>query len=271
MNIHTPSSSPPKLYKFHEPAPHFVQKSILDEEPAWVVDIALQALQDSGIEPAEWGALLYRRMGVPITIKDYFYLIPDDNITAASDILTSLGLPLSKPSRLHMLSEGDMAAKGIHHRISRSTLPSSVSHIVLYPLSFSTVLPSELERRPPLHISSSYRCPTIMVPRRTATYASLIRMMSRYSQHCATRTLLSSDLSELVGYDLLSLEGGYVDPEDSAEWERLDIDGRIQRAVALVRQWSWEEEWREGEQWIGDALAWIVEGTADIANLPCAP
>lgn len=164
-----------------------------------------------------------------------------------------------------------MAAKGTYHRISRSTLPSSSSHITIFPLSFSTLLPSELERRQPLHITSSSRCPSILVPRRVPTYVSLIRMMSLYHQHCTTRTLLSSDLSELVGYDLLGLQGGYVDPDDSEQWEQLDIEGRIRRAVSDVRQWAWDEEWREGEEWICDALVWIVEGTADISNLPCAP
>ncbi|KAJ3503261.1 hypothetical protein NLJ89_g8510 [Agrocybe chaxingu] len=269
MMLHTPSSSPPGFDQFPQKlSQKLIKKDILDNSPAWVVDAALHALQQAGIEPVEWGSLLYNRMHVPTLIKDYFYLVPDDALASASGVLSDLGLPFSPPSKLLMQTEGDFSAKGIYHRISRSTLPSSISCIALFPLSFSTLLSSELERKPPHHLRPSTRCPSILVPRPPAVYASLIRMMARYSQYCSTRTVLTSDLSELIGYNFLDLQLGYIDPEDEGLWKELDIDGRIQRAVALVRQWSWDEEWREGEEWIGDALAGIIDGTADISHLP---
>lgn len=56
---------------------HFLQrlylnaskKTILDYEPAEVVDIALQKLQKAGVELIEWRSLLYRRMNVPVILK----------------------------------------------------------------------------------------------------------------------------------------------------------------------------------------------------------
>ena len=287
MILYAPSSSPLELDQFtRNPSRGLIKKDILDNSPAWVVDIVLQALQQAGIEPVEWGSLLYIRMHVPTIVKvcsshtvepavilshvfqDYFYLVPDDALDSASDILSHLGLPVWPPSKLLMQSEGDFSAKGIYHRISRSTLPSSVSSIALFPLSFSTLLPSELERKPPHHIRPSTRCPSILVPRPSAVYASLIRMMAKYPRYCSTRTVLASDLSELVGYNFLDLQLGYIDPEDEELWEKLDVDGRIHRAVAQVRQWSWDEEWREGEEWIGDVLASIIDATVDISHLP---
>jgi len=266
MMLHVPSSSPPVFEHFPHKKP--VKKELLDDSPAWVVDVALQALQRAGIEPIEWGPLLYLRMHVPVIVKDYFYLVPDDKLEAASDILSNLGLPFWPPSRLLMQTEGDFSTKGLYHRITRSTLPSSISSINLFPFSFSTLLPSEIETKPPHHVRPSSRIPTILVPRRSAVYASLIRMMTKYPQYCATRTVLASDLSELVSYDFLDLQCGYVDPDDDALWNELDIDGRIQRAVALARQWSFDGEWREGEEWIGEALAGILDGSVDISCLP---
>ena len=92
--------------------------------------------------------------------------------------------------------------------------------------------------------------------------------MTKYPQYCATRTVLASDLSELVSYDFLNLQGGYIDPGDDALWKELDIDGRIERAVALVHQWSLDGEWREGEEWIGEALVGVIDGSVDISCLP---
>jgi len=47
-------------------------KTILDHEPAEVVDIALQNLQKAGVELIEWRALLCRRMNVPVILKVSF-------------------------------------------------------------------------------------------------------------------------------------------------------------------------------------------------------
>jgi len=54
--------------------PHNLYKNakisnILDNHPAEVVEIALNALQRAGIQMIEWRALLYRRMRVPILVS----------------------------------------------------------------------------------------------------------------------------------------------------------------------------------------------------------
>jgi len=79
---------------------------------------------------------------------------------------------------------------------------------------------------------------------------------------------LQSDLSELIGYHLLKMENGYIDVDDDGEWEKWQVERRISDAVHLVRSWGVDSVWREGEDWIGDALAEIVR-TGAIENLPC--
>jgi hypothetical protein len=75
-----------------------------------------------------------------------------------------------------------------------------------------------------------------------------------------------SDLSELIGYDLLRLDDGYVDPNDDVEWEVQGVDERLVQAAVRVREWG--DVWRRGEEWIGDALSAVVAGTGCIQHLP---
>ncbi|KAF8964812.1 hypothetical protein BDZ97DRAFT_1814611 [Flammula alnicola] len=258
----------------HFPSHHFPRdiktKPLLDRdhEPAEIVDIALQALQRAGVELIEWRAVLYRRMNVPILVKNFSYVVPDDDLEGASDILSSLGLPLTPPSTFLLRYEGDFRSTGRFHRVTPETEPFMVQHLVLYPLSFSSLAQSELTEETPFHLTSSYRCSKILVPRPSAVYASLIRMMLNYPRQCSTRTHLESDLSELIGYNLLDLSGGYVDPDDNQLWEDLQVNSRIERAVSLIQQWSCDREWREGEEWIADALIAVVRGSVDIGDLP---
>ncbi|PPQ83397.1 hypothetical protein CVT25_003844 [Psilocybe cyanescens] len=242
------------------------QENILGKHPAEIVDIALEMLQSLRVQPIEWRALLYRRMSVPILVPNYSYVVPDADLNRASDLLARTGLPVSAPTKFHLKCFGNFCAQGRFHRITTTTLPSGVQHIVLYPMSFSTLSLADLIEKSPYHLQPSH-CSTILVPCPSAVYASLIRMMSLYSQYCPTRTNLNSDLSELTGYNLSGLSGGFVDPEDEGLWEDMKIDQRIQEAGQLVRQWSIEEEWRPGEEWIVDALAAVALG-ADIGNLP---
>ncbi|TDL22820.1 hypothetical protein BD410DRAFT_769812 [Rickenella mellea] len=251
------------------------EQDILDYEPGEVVDIALQALQNDNIKLVEWRALLYRRMNVPVhplivthPHQNYSYLVPDDCLESASIILASLGLPPSPPSRLALKSTGDFSAQGRFHRITQTTLISGVQHLILYPLSFSTLSFLETTLEFPYHVETLHRCTSIYVPRIPAVYASIIRMMLKYPQYCSTRTRLESDLSELVGYNLQGLECGYVDPEDDKLWQAMHIEQRISAAVCLVLQWSCDQAWREGEGWIGDALGAVIQGNVDIGDLP---
>lgn len=52
------------------------QQNILDYEPAEAVDIALRRLQKAGVELIEWGALLHRRMKVPVIVRVSLLFFP---------------------------------------------------------------------------------------------------------------------------------------------------------------------------------------------------
>lgn len=95
-------------------------------------------------------------------------------------------------------------------------------------------------------------------------------MMLRYPRRNPTRGTLETDLSELIGYHLYHLAGGYVDIDDEEKCEELGVDMRIDDAVQTVESWGWDRQWREGEEWMGDALASVVKGSADLDCLPWA-
>lgn len=77
-------------------------------------------------------------------------------------------------------------------------------------------------------------------------------------------TVLRSDLSELIGYDLLELAEGYIDDED---WEAMEVDKRLTWAAQIVRGWG-PQAWRKGEDWMADALAAVAGGSGSIEYLP---
>lgn len=58
---------------------------------------------------------------------------------------------------------------------------------------------------------------------------------------------------------------GYNEEEDDLDPEE---DPAVQGALTRVREWSWNREWRVGEEWIGDLLYAYVEGTCQDAYLP---
>lgn len=241
------------------------EKSILDLPRASVVEIALQVLQGAGVELVEWDAPLYIRMKVPRKRRNFSYLVPDDRLEDASNILASIDLPLSAPSDLLLTTNGEYA-KGRFYRITRSTLPpviDVISHIVLYPFSLMPVLPSELSAQPPSHLSPS-RCSNILVPRPSAACAFLLRAMTKYPRFCYTRTVLQSNLEELVLYFFLGYHDLPKGEED--EWVREDEHRRIAAASQLIKQWSSDEEWRQGEEWMGDVLAAVVAGDDRLLN-----
>jgi hypothetical protein len=95
-------------------------------------------------------------------------------------------------------------------------------------------------------------------------------MILQYDRFHPTMYELRSQLSELIGYHLLGLSDGYMDGDDDEEWERWDVDRRISDAVHLVRSWGVDQVWRDGEEWMGNALAEVVR-TGKIENLPHKP
>lgn len=93
-------------------------------------------------------------------------------------------------------------------------------------------------------------------------------MILAYPNGCGTRIVLDSHLEELIGYHLCDLQCGYVNTDDEELCEALELDKRISDAFQTVKAWGWDGEWRVGEEWIGDALAAIVEGSGETDFLP---
>jgi hypothetical protein len=194
--------------------------------------------------------------------------VPDDHLEGACSVLESIGLPSSPLSDLPLKTQSDLYARGRFYRITRSTLPSSICWIVLYPSSIAAFSRSELSEHRLFHLSHS-RCSNILVPRPSAICAFIIRIMTQYPQYCSTRTVLNNCLTDLVicfflGYTLHDL---HKTDEDEEAWEREDENMRIATASQNVKQWCLDGEWRQGEEWIGDALADIIPGCA-VASIP---
>ncbi|KAJ7222315.1 hypothetical protein GGX14DRAFT_176097 [Mycena pura] len=264
MSVAIPSYSSPDPFRLHVPPP--TSGIIFDNNPEHVLDLALCRLQTAGIRLVEWQDLVYRRMGVPACIKNYCYLVPDALVPHASQVLTDLGLPLSPATKFELTVSGDFAARAYSHRITRSTCCARVQHLMLYPQSFATLVDAELEEHPPSHVRLPCSAP-VLVPTAPAVYASILRMMLQYDRFDPVVVELSSQLSELIGYHLLGLKDGYIEEED---WERWEVDRRIEDAVHVVRAWGMDQVWRDGEQWMGDALAEMVK-TGGIEHLPTKP
>jgi hypothetical protein len=70
-----------------------------------------------------------------------------------------------------------------------------------------------------------------------------------------------------VGYDLLGLEDGYLDPNDKEALVAIGLEQRLADATQVVLQWGIDGVWRPGEEWIGDALGPVVAGTVSIEGL----
>ena len=162
--------------------------------------------------------------------------------------------------------EGDIHTKAIHHRLTRSSAPAWAQHFVLYPTSFVSLNPEEVYPAPSIYLPSETE---ILIPRPSAVYAWILRTMLKYPRLGRVRTKLASDLSELVDYHLFQVEEGFVDFDRNPErWKELGMDGRKANALKVVQQWTLNHEWREGEEWLGDALVAIVSEEGDIDHLP---
>lgn len=88
-------------------------------------------------------------------------------------------------------------------------------------------------------------------------------MMLRYPKY-QTRTQLNSDLAQLILYNMYGSDGHFVDTSDEEPHD--DADEGVADAIALVRRWNLEGYWREGEEWIGEALLAIVGGTVEMGH-----
>ncbi|KAK0464605.1 uncharacterized protein EV420DRAFT_1517156 [Desarmillaria tabescens] len=223
--------------------------------PEILVDIALFQLNRAGIIVTEWRTILYRRMNVPLVPCNYSYIVPDDKLQEASETLTSMGLPLSIPDPLYVSTGGDLFSKAFLHRITLSAKLGPARFILLYPSSFCSFSPSELESvNHPLFGLDSFSVP-LNVPTTPATYASLVRTAAVYKRNDPARKTLLSELAQLVLYNLYDGDYG-KDSEDEDDDE--EVEREIQQAVTAVRGWTWNPD----EEWIGDALAEVVATSA---------
>ncbi|EIW57701.1 uncharacterized protein TRAVEDRAFT_125965 [Trametes versicolor FP-101664 SS1] len=239
--------------------------------PEQLVDKALYALEKAGVQLIEWKSLLYRRMGVPVILKNFQYLVPDEQLECASTILEEgEGLPLSIPPPLLLKTGGDFYAKAMMHRVSQYTSVAQAQHLMLYPASLAAYAHTELELKPRLTPLAHPNCENILVPSPPAVYASLLRMMRSYPRYSPTRKTLESDLSELIGYNLYGLEDGFVDCDDEELCENLQVDRRVGDAIAVVRAWRQTSELRDEDNWIAETLEDIVSGRRDIEDVPWA-
>lgn len=199
--------------------------------------------------------------------QDFTYLVADEQLEKASSIVSDFGLPHSEPPHILAATSGDLYTEGHLHRLTKSTLMSTVQFLHLFPASFASFTASELDPAPN-HTSSSL---PILIPRAPALYSCLIRIMSCYPRNSRARSTLATQLSMYISYHLLGsrLEDGHMDTEDEG-CERPKDYGHIADAdaIALVRGWICGCEWRAGDEWMGDALVAIISGEGDIRFLP---
>ncbi|KAL1706096.1 hypothetical protein EV121DRAFT_269363 [Schizophyllum commune] len=141
----------------------------------------------------------------------------------------------------------------------RMSVPRIQKCIHLVPASLPGYTEDELEPTP-LDGTTA----TLYVPRPSAVYAGILRMMLKYRKFCSERYKLQSDLELLVYYNLLGLEkmSAGDDIEDS------EFEQRSEEAAERIRGWGRAGQWREGEEWMEDALIGIVKGEKDLATLP---
>lgn len=137
-------------------------------------------------------------------------------------------LPLTQPPSLLLKQEGDLISKGFLHRLIRETTLGSVQYLHLLPLSFAGFQPSEWTG----HHQKAYN---ICMPRPSAVYAALFRMLVSYRRKGRVRSSLIAELELLVNYHLLGLSLGYCVPEDDEGWDEPDMRAREKKAVCMLR------------------------------------
>ncbi|KAI0329299.1 hypothetical protein GY45DRAFT_1325243 [Cubamyces sp. BRFM 1775] len=245
--------------------------NVYEFSPEELVDKALKALQEAGIQLIEWKTLLYRRMGVPVILKDFHYLVPDEQLPLASKVLEEdQGLPRSIPPSLLLSTGGEIYSKATLYRVTRYTSPARAQHLVLYPSSFPSFAPSELELQPRITSDPSPLCTEVLVPTPPAVYASIIRMMQSWTHYDATRMTLESDLSELIGSRMNGLCRRVRGHGGRGAVQRPPGRLEVGNAARVVEEWRDTHQFREEERWIADALVHVVSGEWSVEDIPWA-
>jgi hypothetical protein len=76
------------------------------------------------------------------------------------------------------------------------------------------------------------------VPRPSAVYASLIRMVHQYHTPLSTSCTLRAELSELVLYHLLGYTLETLNDEDSGIDVNDDDARRLNAAISMIQEWN---------------------------------
>ncbi|KAI1791229.1 hypothetical protein LXA43DRAFT_973244 [Ganoderma leucocontextum] len=237
--------------------------------PEELVDKALKTLQDAGVELIEWLSLLHSRMNVPVIIKNFHYLVPDEQLDIASKLLAeSEGLPRSQLPSLLVDTGGDFYTKSRMYRVRRYTSLGFAQHLVLYPASFAAYSPLDLSPAPRTTSLAKPLCKTVLVPSQPAVYASLLRTMREYSRFDSERIRMETQLSQLIDYNLYGLDCGYVDTDDDELCEELELDRRVADATRLVEEWRRTGALRDDDGCIGDTLVKVVSGRWTVEDIP---
>ena len=163
-----------------------------------------------------------------------------------------MGLPLQTPSEFSLLTRGDMEAKGRSHLLRKLTFDYC---LVVYPLSFAAFRHYELSEQP-VQYSRLHRCSHILVPRPSAVFASLMRMMRRHPTNSSNWCTLRAEMADLHLYHLLGYTLETINDEEDEEVENKRVDA----AVETIREWSLRKEWGEGEEWMESALCGFLRG-----------
>ncbi|KAK0449196.1 hypothetical protein EV421DRAFT_1396453 [Armillaria borealis] len=130
------------------------------------------------------------------------------------------------PDPLYVFTGGDLYSKALLHRITQSANLGPARFILLYPSSFCSFSPSELESvNQPLFGSDKFSVP-LNVPTVSATYASLVRTAAVYKRNDPARKTLLGKLAQLALYNLYDGDygKGFEYLEDEVDQEKVERD-----------------------------------------------
>ena len=180
--------------------------------------------------------------------------------------LADLGLLSAPDFKLLNKTEGEFELKASFFELNEPATLGQTQRLALYPSSFCSFFDNELTTEQRQYTVS--RESTILVPKPSAVYASMIRMMATYPEYCVERTILCSDLSELINHHLYGLDEDTLDTEEEDFDEKYEMSRRLSDADSVVRTWTGGNEWRPEEEWIGDVMDALVRGCAIYEALP---
>ncbi|KAJ0162206.1 hypothetical protein CTA2_4927 [Colletotrichum tanaceti] len=235
----------------------------------------LEGFGASNITLVEWETPLLSRLGYPLASKrDFIFLVPEDQIQAASSIATANGLKLAQDNDVPSAYLSEFAKQGF-----RYVYGEPKSRFILLPLSWVGIEEDELSAI--VATDQSLPC-TIWTVSLSTFCAAYLRIITRESKGSRVRVMAIADLSGVIAYGMfdMSYEGSYLTtPEDdsvdegvefredvheddaaSAEKEALEM----KNALDKIRGWSF----RKNEDWNRDMLVRLVSGTLRYEDLP---